>query len=130
MFFVRTYFDYGPNYISDDTKRSSLYLAHYGEEFWHNLPVVLKSMYAEGKILFRARREDNEWGMCDTVYRDRAAYEEYSSRINGPRIEEGLTNMGYTLKKEMRKIESVEEVLALPEPMYVQLGEGVEGRTL
>jgi len=130
MYFVRTYINYGPNYIDDETKRTSLYLEHYGKDFWKNLPVTLQSMFDEGKILFRARRETGNWAMSDTVFRDRAACDEYTTRINGAKIEEGLFEMGYTIIKEIKKIDSIDEVLNLPEKMYIQLGQGVSDRTL
>ncbi len=130
MYFVRTYLNYGSNYIDDDTKRTSIYLEHYGEDFWKNFSRTLQSMYDEGKILFRARRETGDWAMSDTVFINRDAYDELNSRIDGTRVENDLLEMGYTIKKEMKKINSIDEVLNLPEKIYIQLADGVSGRTL
>ena len=87
-------------------------------------------MYDEGKILFRARRETGDWAMSDTVFINRDAYDELNSRIDGTRVENDLLEMGYTIKKEMKKINSIDEVLNLPEKIYIQLADGVSGRTL
>ena len=92
--------------------------------------IKIAKIEAEIRAKAQSRRETGDWAMSDTVFINRDAYDELNSRIDGTRVENDLLEMGYTIKKEMKKINSIDEVLNLPEKIYIQLADGVSGRTL
>ena len=122
MHFVRSYMSLGPNYITDTNLRASKLLDE-EFQFWLDFVEKLKKYNREGKILFRARREDGDWALQDTVFDSEETYKEYYKDVDGDRIIKNFEDKGYTIFKIEKTIKDLDEVIydsTVSEP-YIQL---------
>lgn len=122
MHFVRSYMSLGPNYITDTNLRASKLLDE-EFQFWLDFVEKLKKYNREGKILFRARREDGDWALQDTVFDSEETYKEYYKDVDGDRIIKNFEDKGYTIFKIEKTIKHLDEVIydsTVSEP-YIQL---------
>lgn len=122
MHFVRSYMSLGPNYITDTNLRASKLLDE-EFQFWLDFVEKLKKYNREGKILFRARREDGDWALQDTVFDSEETYKEYYKDVDGDRIIKNFEDKGYTIFKIEKTIKDLNEVIydsTVSEP-YIQL---------
>lgn len=111
MYHVRVKMDFGEGYLSDPNLRASRLLG-IEWEFWLQYVEIMKTYNSNGKILFRARREDpGGWAIADTVFDSEQTYNEYFAAVNGARIEQAMTDAGYQWIKEIQEIDDLEVVI-------------------
>lgn len=111
MHWVRTRFNFGPNYIQNPQLRASV-LLDIEFEFWLEYIDKIAEYGKLNKILYRARRNDvDDWCITDIVTDSKETYDEYFRYVNGQRIEEAFARSKYEFQKTEITIESLEEVI-------------------
>ena len=110
MYFIRGKMNFGSHYITNDALRASKLLG-IELQFWLDLIETLKRYNKEGKVLFRARREEGEWCLQDTVFNSEKTYRIYFKEVDGQRIEDAIVSNGYKFEKIEKEIDNLEDVI-------------------
>jgi hypothetical protein len=110
MLWVRTKMNFGPNYITNHNLRASKLLG-IEFDFWLEFIDKIVEYNQAGKILFRARREEGDYGIQDTVFDSAESYAEYFEYVNGTRVEEAIIANGYDFIKTQTEIGTLDEVI-------------------
>lgn len=111
MYWVRTRQDFGDDYLTNPDSRASRLLG-IEWDFWLNYVAVMRRYNEEGKLLFRARRQDPDgWAITDTVFDTEDNYNAYFAEVDGSRIEAAMTSHGYQFIKEVTIVDEIETVI-------------------
>ena len=111
MHWVRTRFNFGPDYINDNNLRASN-LLDLDFSFWLDYINKIAEYGNSEKILYRARRNDEgDWCITDTVFSSKEVYDEYFEYVNGIAIEKAFERSIYEFEKTETTIESLDEVI-------------------
>lgn len=111
MHWVRSKFNFGPDYINDNQLRASN-LLDLDFSFWLDYVAKIAEYGDNEKILYRARRNDEgNWCITDTVFESKEVYDEYFEYVNGAAIEEAFERSEYDFEKTETTIESLDEVI-------------------
>ena len=110
MLWVRTKMNFGPNYITNHNLRASKLLG-IEFDFWLEYIRKMVEFHDAGKILFRARREEGDYGIQDTVFDSTESYAEYFEYVEGARVEEAIINKGYDFIKIETAVDNLEDVI-------------------